>query len=335
VPGQIIKATLTAPLGSGETLTVTSTGSATLGAVNAGTTTLTSLVIATSGGDVACTTTSCYFRVDNTVGENVTVTITGSGTLANTVTSDLGVTFTKSDATPPTATAGLVTDDTSMTTASTSTTPSIATISGASPYNNNTPTATFLASTANTSNSLSAFITAAPGAAKKTHWTVTDTSGKLTGVAGSKYSVPVAWGATALAAAEVTTTFAGSLLVTGAATPVYQTFTATLNATVPQVINVAGKAPAASGFTVTNASRRVAVGSTNSITATLADQYDAAVSNTSVTVTVAGRNGATASSTLVTDASGKVTYSLVDVGTVGTTTRLHLQQQVLQVDQQH
>jgi hypothetical protein len=320
--GQIVKVTLTAPLGAGETLTVTGTGSATLGAVNAGTTTLTSLVIATSGGDVACTTTSCYFRVDNTVGENVTVTITGSGTLAQTVTSSLGVTFTKSDTTAPTATAGLVTDDTSMTTASTSTTPSIATISGASPYNNNTPTATYLASTANTSNSLSAYLTAANASATtaiKTHWTVTDTSGVLTGVAGAKFSVPTSWAKAALAAAESTTSFAGQLLVTGAASPVYQTFTATLNATVPQVINIAAKAPAASAFTVTNGSRRVAVGSTNAITATLKDQYAAAVSNASVVITVAGRNGATASSTIVTDASGKVTYSLVDTGTVGTT----------------
>jgi len=41
------------------------------------------------------------------------------------------------------------------------------------------------------------------------------------------------------------------------------------------------------------------------------------MNNKSVTVTVAGRNGATASTTLVTNADGEVTYSLTDIGTVG------------------
>jgi trimeric autotransporter adhesin len=317
-PGQIVKLALGAPLGAGESITVTTTGSAKLGSSTASSAnTGTSVVIAASGGDIACTTTSCYFRVDNTVAETVTVTATGSGTLPATVTSALGVTFTLSDSTAPTATAGLLTDDTSIVAASASTTPTATAVEALN--SGSTDTASYVSSTGNASHSLSAFITAAPAAAKKTHWTVVDTNGKLTGIAGAVYSVPTAWGATALAAAEVTTTFTGALAITGISSPVYQSFTATLRATVPQVITVAAAAPAASAFTVTNGNRRVAAASTNAITVTLKDQFGAAVSNAAVTVTVAGRNGATASSSIVTDSAGKITYSLTDAGTVGTT----------------
>jgi hypothetical protein len=303
-PGQIVKLTLAAPLGSGESVTITTTGSAKLGsATSASANTGTSVVIAQSGGDIACTSTSCYFRVDNTVAETVTVTATGSGTLPATVTSALGVAFTLSDATAPTATAGLLTDDTSIVAASSSTTPTATAVDALN--SGSTDTASYVSSTGNASHSLSAFITAAPGAAKKTHWTVVDTNGKITGVAAAVYSVPTAWGATALAAAEVTTSFAASLAIVGISSPVYQSFTATLRATVPQIITVAAAAPAASAFTVTNGNRRVAAGSTNAITVTLKDQFGAAVSNTAVTVTVAGRNGATASSSIVTDSAGK------------------------------
>jgi hypothetical protein len=176
-----------------------------------------------------------------------------------------------------------------------------------------------LSSTGNTSVALVATLGAATTTAVKTHWTVQDTDGKLTGVTNAYYSVPVAFAAASAVTDTVSTSFAGTLLRTGVSTYAYQSFTATLRATTPQVISIAAAAPAASAFTVTNDSRRVATGSTNAITATLADQFDAAVANTSVTVTVAGRNGATASSTLVTNASGEVTYSLTDSGTVGTT----------------
>jgi len=317
-PGQILKVALGAPLAVGESVTITTTGSAKLGsATNASANTGTSLVIAQSGGDVNCTSTSCYFRVDNTVAETVTVTATGSGTLPATVTSQLGVAFTLSDSTAPTATAGITTDDKSKIAASSSSTPTATAVEALNAAS--TDTASLLTSTTDATHSLSAFITAAPGAAKKTHWTVVDTNGKLSAVTGGIYSVPTAWGATALAAAEVSTSFAGTLAIVGVSNPTYQSFTATLRATVPQVITVAASASANSTFTVTNGNRRVAAGSTNAITVTLKNQYDAGVSNTPVTITVAGRNGATASSTIVTNSSGEVTYSLTDSGTVGTT----------------
>jgi len=229
-PGQIVKLTLGAPLGAGETITVTRTGSATLGSATATSANTGTSIVIGAGGDIACTTTTCYFRVDNTVAETVTLTATGSGTLPATVTSSLGVTFTLSAATAPTATAGITTDDTSVVAASTTTTPTKAAVDA---LHTGTETATLLSSTSATSRTLSAFITAAPAAITRTHWTVTDTNGKLTGVANAVYSVPVSWSATALAAAEVTTSFAGSLGITGISSPVYEGFTATLRATVP------------------------------------------------------------------------------------------------------
>jgi len=312
VPGQIIKVSLgSTALGSGETLLVTTTGSATLGAVTtSGANSATSYTIS------SCSSSGCYFRVDNTVGENVTVTVTGSGTLSNAVTSSIGVTFTLSDATAPTATAAKGALDTSLVSATTSTTPTLSVANG---VNAGTETATYLQSPTDGSAVLVAAITAAPGAAVKTHWTVTDTSGELTGTANAVYSVPVAWGATALAAAKVSKTFSGNLQRTGLSSNYsYEGFTATLNATVPQIIGVVASPAVASTLTVTNSNRRVAAASSNVLVAELDDQYGVGLANTSVTVTVAGRNGATASSTLVTDASGLVSYTLADVGTTGT-----------------
>jgi len=113
VPAQIIKITMAGgtSLASGETLTVTTTGSATLGVATA-----TSASAATSYVISSCAST-CYFRVDDTVSESVTTTVTGSGTLSSTVTSSIGTTFTASG-TAIAITAAPVSTDTSLVAAS-------------------------------------------------------------------------------------------------------------------------------------------------------------------------------------------------------------------------
>ena len=319
-PGQIVKLTLGAPLGSGENVRITTTGSATLGAVSTtGGNTSTTLTISPTGSGVeSCTTTTCYFRVDNTVGETVTLTATGGGTLSSSVTGSLGVTFTLSDATPPGWSAAKLSTDDSLKAASTSTTPTLAQVNAL--YSIGTETDSYLVSPSDSSHGLVVTNTAVNTAIEKSHWIITDGSGKITAVGGAKYSVPVSFSATAAAAATSTTTISATLNRTGVAgSYTYENFHAELLATTPEYIVVAASPAVATALDATDGTRRVAEASTNTIVFTLTDQYDAAISNTSITVTVAGRNGAKASSTLVTNADGEVSYTLADTGTVGTT----------------
>jgi len=322
-PGQIIKVALESPLGSSETVTITTTGSATLGDLTTTSAhTATTYVITSS----ICTGVNCYFRVDNTVGETVTVTATGSGTLSSSLTGNLGVVFTLSDSSKPgwTAAKGYLATD--FVAATTSTTPTLAqaiTSSGVTgDYN-------YLVSTTDSSHALVVRNTTVNTAAEKSHWTVTDVFAKITGtVANAVYTVPVSFSATAAAATSTcsdgcaTTTISAALLRTGVSSfgaTNYQSFNAVLRASTDVSIGVTASPAVATTITATNSARRVATGSSNTIVFTLEDQYEAAISNTSVTITVAGRNGATASTTLVTNSDGEVSYSLTDTGTVGAT----------------
>jgi hypothetical protein len=312
IPGAVIKVTLSGPLGSGESINVTTTGSATLTAdLTAATSTLTSLAITT------CATT-CYFRVDNTAGETVTVTATGNGVLSSSVTGSVGVTFTVSTATAAVTaskTGATTTTNAGLVSASTSTTPTLSTVGGTSGYS-------YIASSGSTSQTLVGSLTAASTTKVVSHWTITDTSSKILGTpVAAKYTNTTSWAAASLAAAEATKSISAALVVTGStASPVYQSYSALLYAAVANTtIIVSSGTPSGASLDPTNGNRRVAVASTNAIVFTLTDQFGDAVSNTSVSMTIAGRNGATASSTLVTNASGEITYSLVDSGTVGVT----------------
>jgi hypothetical protein len=308
IPGAVIKVTLSGPLGSGESISVSTTGSATLtGTITDASSTATSLSI------TSCATT-CYFRVDNTVGETVTVTASGNGLLSTAVTGSVGVTFAVSTATAAVTaskTGATTTTNAGLVTATASTTPTLSGAGGSAGF-------TYITSSGSTSQTLVGSLTATSATKVVSHWTITDTSSKIlgTGVA-AVYTNTTSWAAASLAAAEATKTISAALLVTDAA---YQKYSALLYAAVANTtIIVTSGTPTGASLDPTNGNRRVAVGSTNAIVFTLTDQFDNAVSNTSVTVTVAGRNGVTASSTLVTNASGEITYSLVDAGTVGTT----------------
>jgi hypothetical protein len=305
VPGAIVKLALDAPLGSGETVVVTTTGSSTLiddETSNSGAT-LTSLTITSS----TCSTTSCYFRVDDIASETVTVTATAGGLIAASgVTGSLGVTFkvsTVSAGVTASKTGATTTTNAALVTASTTTTPS----SSLATYITGAKTQTLIAS-----------LTAANTAAVYSHWLVKDTSGTVTGIANATYTNTMSFAAASLAAAESSKTFSADLTPTGVTGSLsYKYYSATLYP--GSAITIGGATPAASTMTITNDTRRVVAASTNVIVATLTDQFDNAVSNASVTITVAGRNGATSSSTIVTNSSGEVSYSLTDAGTVGTT----------------
>jgi hypothetical protein len=313
--GQIFKMTLTDSagnatlLGSTENITLTSNDTSVYigDATSSSQLTATSLVVArdTTGWEG----NTFYFRVDNssTTDESVTLTATGGGTLSSTVTASIGTSFTAATATAQAATVGIDSLDTTMVASTSSTSPSCASLA--------TGNKCYVVSPADSSHKLRATITTK--AAYKSYWTITDTNGKITGRTGAKYTVPVTHAA-ADTNAYVDTSVTATLLVTGT-TATYQSFTAEYFQTANATVTVKAAAAAEDDIVVTNPTRRVAAGSTNSIVATLYDQYGTEMSNKTITVTVAGRNGATASSSLVTNADGEVSYSLTDTGTVGTT----------------
>ncbi len=289
-------------LGSSESMTLTSSDSSVSfatpdGAVN---TANTSLVL-TGAASGYLAGGAYYFRVDNssTTSESVTITATGSGTLSSAVTINAGIAFTAVTATQVAFTSVDGTkagDDTSA----------VAT-SGSS-----ATARSYTVAAGDSSHSLRATITTQ--AAVKTAWVCDDTSGKITGFPGADFSRVISQTATDTNAyADISIT--ASLLVVGGSG---QSFVCTLDASTDRSITFTAATAAATELDVTNSSRRVATGSTNSFTVALTDDYGNAMSNKTITVTVAGRNGATASSSLVTNADGEVTYSLADTGTVGT-----------------
>ena len=246
-----------------------------------------------------------YFRVDNSsaTSESVTITATGSGTLASSVSTSIGTTFTAVSATSVAftsvdGTAGGT--DTSAVAAS-----------------NSTATAgVYTVVSGDSSHSLRATITTQ--AANVESWTITDTSGKITGYVSGNAAK---YGRTITNAAADTNAFK-DITVTAALNVVGstgQSFSATLNSATARTISFTAAAATKTAIVVTNSNRRVATGSANTFVAELDDQTGAGMANESITVTVAGRNGATASSTLVTNSLGQVSYTLTDVGTVGTT----------------
>jgi trimeric autotransporter adhesin len=247
---------------------------------------------------------SFFFRVDNSsaTSESVTITATGSGTLASSVSTSIGTTFTAVSATSVAftsvdGTAGGTDTSAVATSGSTATAGDYTVVSGDS------------------SHSLRATITTQ--AANVESWTITDTSRKITGYA----TAAAKYGRTITNAAADTNAFKDITVAATLGRPngVADSFTATLNSLVTRSITFTAAAATKTAIVVTNSNRRVATGSANTFVAELDDQTGVGMANESVTVTIAGRNGATASSTLVTNSLGQVSYTLTDVGTVGTT----------------
>jgi hypothetical protein len=243
-----------------------------------------------------------YFRVDNsaTTSESVTITATGSGTLSSSISSSIGIAFTAVSATSVAftsvdGTAGAV--DTSASCTASLTAPACTVANG------------------DASHTLRATITTQ--AANVESWTVTDTSGRITGYLPADTNNDAKFSKTITNAAADTLAYKdvtiAATLLTG------DSFTATLNSTATRTLSFTAAALNATEIDVTDDNRRVAAGSTNVFVAALLDEYGNGMSNKTITVTIAGRNGAVASSSLVTNADGEVTYSLTDAGTVGST----------------
>jgi len=162
----------------------------------------------------------------------------------------------------------------------------------------------------------------AGAAAKKGFYSVVDTLGALTGVAGATYDV-------AYSTAATTEGLSFSFAVNAAAYTAQTLFqvvipvgtaSTTIGRAAETTYNVVSSTRAASGatFTITpttaGSKYQVAPGGGVAMTALLKDKFDAPWAGQTVTITTSGRNNPVAT-TAVTDAAGKVTFTSVDSST--------------------
>jgi len=270
-----------ASLGTGESITLSSTTSTVsfLNAANSSAIT-TALIGSNFVGGVT------YFTARNSATGTATITATGSGLLPTSVTASSAITTVAGSAGAPTI--GKLSTNTALVAGTTS-----------------GQTIPYTASTSATSHSLVVTGTAANVEGVQ----ITDTNAKMTGSLGSVHVVPVTIGTAGTATVSIPAT-----LLSGEAVSVTVISTASTGATTN---TITGASLTNTTAAVTDKVRRVAVGSTNAFVVNVKDQFGGNRASQSVTVTVAGRNSKTAS-TILTDASGNATYSLADTGTVGT-----------------
>jgi len=250
-----------------------------------------------------------YVNVTNSAAETASVTASQSGTLTGMTAVSLALTW-AAPSTQAAPTLGFSSTDTTLGTGGT--------ITGADN--------TRLVSTTRTTQTLR--VTHASQATAttdfKTFVNITDVSGKISGQTALSWSrlVTVAAGDT-YADLTVTATllngqeWLGTLYTTATGSDGAGTEGATRSATTAAIYPAVDGVRSSSTITAVTA----ATGSTTTYFARITDQFTGGMSGESVTVTLVGRNAAT-SSTLVTDASGYVSYSLVDAGTAGTTDTL-------------
>jgi len=303
--GQIFKATIkdaagtVAQLKTGETITLSSDKTSTVigqvtqssGAISFGTAGATSVL---DSGDF--TNGVAYFAVKDATATAVVAAIsaTGSGLLASTITSSVTATTVVAG----TTTTGTIGD------------PASAVRPGSGHIGGITAAATVTDTAATTATSHSYLLTLAGiSAATKFDTIVTDTSGKITGVAALAYSASATSGATGLFSVAVTAT-----LSTAGQSFIWKADLGTTDAQITVTSATAAAATTAlSGGTPTTISQ--AHGASSALTAIVKDQFGAAVANSIVTISTTGRNASTTSTTLATDANGRVTYTRTDAGT--------------------
>ena len=144
---------------------------------------------------------------------------------------------------------------------------------------------------------------------------VTDTSGKITGVAGLVYSASATSGTTGLYSIGVTAT-----LSTAGQSFIWKADLGTTDAQITVTsATAAADTTALTGGTPTTIAQ--AHGASSALTVVVKDQFGAAVANSIVTISTTGRNASTTSTTLATDANGRVTYTRTDAGTAASSNK--------------
>jgi hypothetical protein len=317
----IMKATLkdatgaVAQLGANETLRVYASSATGTVDIEAYTTPTTAATVTTTTG-VEITLDSSHFsngvaylRYSNSAAETAVITAVGAGLLATTVTSTLSLT-TRAATTATVATA-VFTDSTAQ---------AAAIALGTSGHKALVATsATVYASTSSKAATSHAykvtFGTGATTAGDYVNVTVTDTSGKITGIVGAVYNLGTA---TSASATTVTAGDTAAVSVTATLSTTANSFSVAVGGSTLTVSSAAQLATttAASSPTVTTLSQAVA-GST-AMTVRVTDQFGVGMASEVVTVGTTGRNVSTADTTLITDASGYATYTRADAGTAAT-----------------
>jgi trimeric autotransporter adhesin len=239
-----------------------------------------------------------FVNVHNSAAETISVTASQSGTLTTLTPSSIALTY-ATDSTQGAPTIGVLSTDLTYATGTSS--------GGDVNRDVRTNRTSFPIRVA--------FDNSAGTAAFRTSIVIHDVSGKITGLTGARFSVPVSIAA-AGTSASVTVSAVSPLLNA-------ETFTATLNtSSATNILEIQGKTSAVTAVAVTpSLTVRAAAASTNAFTATFTDQFGSAVASEAVTVALTGRNAVT-SSTLITNALGQVTYSVTDAGTAGTSDSL-------------
>jgi hypothetical protein len=301
--GSVIKVTLkdaaglaTVPATSNEAILVSSsssTGTFTKGATATSGAAATAALIATDFVNGVA-----YIHSYDTTAGTATITAAGNGLLSAISSTNTNITYTAA------STAGAVTLGLPSTTLT-----GYAANTAASPDD-----VKKYASTALTSHTIRVSYDNSAGTASfKTRLTVEDTSGKITGLATTQYSlvVSIAAGDKYTDVALPATLSNGNSFRAEALTSSTANFTSGLYA-----MQVAGQTRAATTITLTPPVIASAPAATNVIKAKVVDQFASALANSIITVSVAGRNPSTVTSNLITDADGFVSYSVTDKGTV-------------------
>jgi len=300
--GSLIKVTLkdsagsAALPGSNEAIVLSSSSSTGTFAKGAAPTTGAAATVALSSTDF--TNGVAYVHAYDTTAGTATVTAAGNGLLSSIATTNTNITF------AATSTAAAVTVGLPSTTTT-----------GYADYAAGTPNdLKKYASTALSSHTLRvSYDNSAGTSAFKTRLTVTDTSGKITGISTGEYSllVSIAAGDKYADVAIPATLSNGNSFRVEALTSATTNYTSGLYAML-----VEGQTRAATSITLTPSVIASAAKATNTIRALVKDQFGSALANSIVAVSVAGRNPSVVTTNLLTDSTGYVSYSLTDGGTV-------------------
>jgi hypothetical protein len=147
---------------------------------------------------------------------------------------------------------------------------------------------------------------------------VIDTSGKITGKAGTEYSLAVAGSDTSGAANP------GSFSISFPATAASQSFQMNTNAGAANTVVTSAVRAATTVTVVTSGgytdSIRAAAASTITFQVNVDDQFGANMADVTVTPSITGRNASLTMTNKVTDSSGNILFSYTDAGTLGNDT---------------
>jgi hypothetical protein len=244
-----------------------------------------------------------YFRFVNSAAETAVITATGSGLLPSSIVGTLSITTRTASSVAAT---GVFTDSTAQAAAITAGTGGRTAVSG-----------TYAQSVSRTATSHSytvTFGTPATLAGDYVSAVVTDTSGRITGIAGGTYAVAL----TTAAVGTATTGGTAPVSITATLATAGNSFSVAVAGATLTVTSATSAVTTLSAISPSATTIRQADGASTAMTVRVLDQFGAAMASQVVTVATTGRNASTTSTTVVSDASGYVSFTRADAGTAAT-----------------